>query len=61
MTVKKEKLLIVASTFPRWKNDKIPLFVYEMAQNLLRSYEVYVLAPHFKGAKFKEDMNGVKV
>jgi len=27
----KKKLLVFASTFPRWENDTIPLFVYGLS------------------------------
>lgn len=57
----KKTILIVASTFPRWKGDKIPAFIYELAVNLLNYYDVHVLAPHDKNAKLFEEMNGVKV
>lgn len=57
----KPKLLILASTFPRWNNDTLPIFVYELALNLLSDFEVHVLAPHFKGAKLHEDMDGIQV
>ena len=58
---KKQKILITASTFPRWKGDKIPLFIYELALSLLNDYEVRVLAPHYKGAKQSENFDGILV
>ena len=30
----KKKLLVFASTFPRWKNDTIPPFVYELSKRV---------------------------
>jgi len=30
----KKKLLVFASTFPRWKNDTIPPFVYELGKKI---------------------------
>lgn len=57
----KKKLLVVASTFPRWKNDTIPPFVYELSKRLTSDFEVYVLAPHSKGAKKYEVVDGMKV
>ena len=27
----KKRLLVLSSTFPRWKNDTIPPFVYELS------------------------------
>ncbi|WKZ30035.1 MAG: glycosyltransferase family 4 protein [Candidatus Dojkabacteria bacterium] len=57
----KPRLLITASTFPRWANDKIPTFMYELARQLTKDYDVHVLAPHFKGAKTNENMDGINV
>lgn len=57
----KKKLLVVASTFPRWENDALPPFVYELSRRLTDKFEVYVLAPHFKGAKKYELMEGMHV
>ncbi|MDO8549249.1 MAG: glycosyltransferase, partial [Ignavibacteria bacterium] len=57
----KPKILVMASTFPRWKNDTIPPFVYELSKRLVSNFDVYVLAPHFKGAKKYEVMDGMKV
>lgn len=49
------------STFPRWENDTLPPFVYEFSKRLTDEFDVYVLAPHFPGAKIYEVMEGVKV
>ena len=57
----KKRLLVVASTFPRWKNDTLPPFVYELSRRLTDKFEVYVLAPHFKGAKKYELMDDMHV
>jgi glycosyltransferase involved in cell wall biosynthesis len=58
----KPKLLIVTTTFPRWKDDPGPApFVFHHARAMLEHFEVTVLAPHFKGAAGQEDMDGVKV
>lgn len=60
MTTKK-KLLVFASTFPRWKNDTLPPFVYELSKRLTNKFDVYVLAPSFPGAKDFEIMDEMKV
>ncbi|MBD3389250.1 MAG: glycosyltransferase [Candidatus Altiarchaeales archaeon] len=53
---------MVATTFPRWAGDARPRFVYDLARYLVRAgVEVVVLAPHHEGAKFSEEMDGVKV
>ena len=47
-------LLIIASTFPRWKNDSTPAFVYRIAKQLSGKLKVVVLAPYSTGAKIQE-------
>ena len=57
----KRKVLIITTTFKRWKNDGLPSFVYDFAQSIKEKCEVHVLAPHTRGAKKNEDMNGIIV
>lgn len=58
----KPRLLVVTTTFPRWKDDPGPApFVFYHARALLRHFEVTVLAPHYPGAAFDEDLDGVRV
>jgi|SRR3989344_8754605 len=57
----KKKLLVMASTFPRWKNDTNPPFVYELSKRLTDKFDVYVLAPHYPGSNNYEIMEGIKV
>lgn len=58
---KKNRLLVLTSTFPRWKNDHEPPFVYELARRLVADWEVHVLAPHTAGAAPFEVLGGVNV
>jgi glycosyltransferase involved in cell wall biosynthesis len=55
------KILITASTLPRWKNDIQPSFVLDFANELSKQHEVYILAPYDKGSKFKEVINKVTI
>src|SRR3989338_9135663 len=56
------KILVTATTFPRWKNDTEPAFVYELSRRLAKKgHDITVLAPHHKGAKKFEIMDGMKV
>jgi glycosyltransferase involved in cell wall biosynthesis len=57
----KKKLLVLSSTFPRWKNDPLPPFVYELSRRLTDKFDVTVLAPSFPGAKDFEVMDKMKV
>jgi glycosyltransferase involved in cell wall biosynthesis len=56
-----QKILITASTFPRWPNDTEPPFVYELAKRLGSEFEVHVLAPWTRGAKKFENIDGLRV
>jgi len=55
------KVLVIASTFPRWKNDTTPRFVYELSNRLASTFKITVLAPHHKGAKEEEIMGKLRV
>jgi glycosyltransferase involved in cell wall biosynthesis len=57
----KKNLLITTSTFPRWKKDTDPPFVFELAKRLTGAFNVTVLAPGFPGALSNEIMEGVEV
>lgn len=57
----KKKLLVTASTFPRWENDTEPRFVLDYAKAMKRYYDVTVLVPAATGAKDREILEGVKV
>lgn len=57
----KKKLLITASTFPRWRGDTEPRFILDYAKAMGKYYDVTVLAPATIGAKHREKLEGVKV
>jgi len=57
----KKNLLIVTSTFPRWKNDTDPPFVFELTKRLTESFNITVLAPNYPGALPYETMDDVSV
>jgi glycosyltransferase involved in cell wall biosynthesis len=59
--IAKKKLLVFASTFPRWKNDTLPPFVYELSKRLTDEFDVSVLAPSYPGSKDFEIMDKMKV
>ncbi len=60
-TLPKRRLLITASTFPRWEKDTEPRFVLDYAKAMGEYYDVTVLVPAFPGAGSKEVLEGVKV
>lgn len=57
----KKKILVLASTFPRWANDTTPPFVEELSKRLAGQFEVTVLAPHYPGALRKEIREGLTI
>lgn len=57
----KKRLLVTASTFPRWEGDTEPRFILDLSAHLTEYFDVTVLAPAAPGAKTREVMGGVKV
>lgn len=57
----KKKLLVLSSTYPRWKGDWQPNFVHELSKRLLKEFQVTVLCPREIGSKREEIIEGVKV
>lgn len=55
------RILVLASTYPRWPDDTLPPFVHELARRLVPEFEVHVLAPHTAGAKTEATLDGVHV
>ena len=56
------KILIVTSNYPRWSGDSTTPFVHNFARELVnQGVQVRVVAPHFKGAKYKDEMDGVEI
>ncbi len=62
MSVSTPGILVVTSTFPRWKNDTEPTFVFDLCRYLQRrGLNVDVLAPHADGAEHHEILDGINV
>lgn len=56
------KILVLTTTFPRWKNDSTASFVDQLSERMKdRHTEIIVLAPHYEGAKKFEIMDGMKI
>ena len=58
---RKPRLLVLASTYPRWAGDPEPGFVHELSRRLTQHFDVWVLAPHAPGAASAEMLDGVNV
>ncbi len=59
--MKKKKILVTASTFPRWEQDTEPRFILDYCIGLSRFYDVTVLVPAATGAAEKETLEGISV
>ena len=59
--MKKKRLLVLASTFPRWEGDTEPRFILDLSKELKKYFDVTVMVPAAPGAKRKELLEGVKV
>lgn len=59
--MEKKKLLVTASTFPRWEGDTEPRFVLDLCRHMTEKFDITVLVPCAPGAKEKEILEGVKV
>ncbi|MFP5441190.1 MAG: hypothetical protein ACLGHJ_06840 [Gammaproteobacteria bacterium] len=54
------KVLVLASTFPRWPGDPQPTFIADFCRHL-PDCEVHVLVPGAAGAPAREVIDGVQV
>jgi glycosyltransferase involved in cell wall biosynthesis len=55
------KILVLTSTFPRWKNDTEPPFVFELCKQLGKVFDIHVLAPSCRGSLKREFIQGIQV
>ena len=56
-----KRILVLTSTFPRWKGDEDPPFVFELCNRLRAHYQIYVLAPRCPGTQTEEYLSGIYV
>ncbi len=61
MRMDKKRLLVTASTFPRWEKDTEPRFVLDLCKAMREYFDITVLVPACPGAKEKEVLEGVNV
>ena len=55
------KILVLTTTFPRWRGDTDPPFVFELCRRLAKDFDIIVLAPHFPDSASEENMDGIRV
>lgn len=58
---RKTRVLCFTSRFPRWEGDSVCNFVYYLAMELSKYYDVFVLTPHDGNSKRQEAMEGMHV
>ncbi|SQH76833.1 putative glycosyltransferase [Shewanella benthica] len=54
MNANKLKIIVTASTYPRWEDDGVPMFVHDQLVFLKKNYpqiDITLLAPHHLGAR----------
>lgn len=56
-----KNVLVMTTTFPRWKKDVTPSFVFTLSNLLAKKFNVTVLAPHSHKAAKHEKMGSLKV
>ena len=56
-----KKILVTASTFPRYMQDTEPRFIYDLCKQYTKHYDVTVLVPAAPGALDREEMEGMHV
>lgn len=57
----KPTLLVLTSTYPRWRDDPEPGFVHELSRRLTDRFRVIVICPHAGGALERELMDSVEI
>ena len=57
----RKTVLVLSSTYPRWKGDHEPNFVHELCKRLTPYHNVIVIAPQEKDALTQETMENVQV
>lgn len=62
MTKDNLSVLVLATTFPRWKDDTTPKFVSDLSQEIQgENTEIIVLSPHHPDSKLRETMSGMEI
>ena len=57
-------ILVTGSTFPRWKNDCVPDFMWRQILSIQKSFpdtHITILAPHDPNAKREETWDGITI
>lgn len=58
----KNSVVVTATTYPRWRNDTVAPFIQEFCSHVAPYFKkLYVLAPHYAGAKQQEQQDNILV
>lgn len=57
----KPNIVVLTSTFPRWKGDKQPMFVHDLCLRLSEKFTVTVIAPHAPRTETRSEWDGIKI
>jgi glycosyltransferase involved in cell wall biosynthesis len=61
MSESRPTVLVLASTYPRWRDDPEPPFVHELCRRLRQEFDVVALVPDAPGADPDGPFDGVEV
>lgn len=59
--MRRQRVLVLATTYPRWANDHEPGFIHELCRRLAERFEVTAVVPDAPGADASGDFDGVSV
>lgn len=59
--MKEKVVLVITSTFPRFKNDPLNSYIFDLHQGIAREYKTIILAPHEHGLAFKDKIGNLEV
>lgn len=57
----KRTLLVLASTYPRWKDDPEPQFIHELCKRLTNEFHIIALVPDAQNSTPNEMLDGVEI
>ncbi|HDS45295.1 MAG TPA: hypothetical protein ENN68_04255, partial [Methanomicrobia archaeon] len=56
------KILVITSNYPRFPKDTSGWFIHELSKRLISNgFQMFALAPHCYDAKFKEEIDEIKI
>lgn len=53
------RVLVIASTYPRWEGDPEPAFIHTLCKHLDDQFEIHVLCPHSRGSTTEQIVDDV--